>query len=620
VKQSEVLFVVMPFCNVHMPALGVSLLKAELAQIGISAQIHYFNLKFAERIGLDLYDRIAETEFPSELLMGEMIFAKSVFGGSLPRSSRYIRRVLQKTLDSKKDPKYLKNVEKEILRVEELIPAFIEKSAEKVLLERPRLVGFTSTFHQNCAALLLARAIKNMANVPIIFGGANCEGEMGWTLLNCFHWVDFVCSGEGDIAFVEFMKSFLKGESRQKIAGIISRGSNTIDVSLTNPVMNLDNLPIPDFDDYFAALGESPVIKSGARSIVTESSRGCWWGEKSQCTFCGLNGSTMKYRSKTVSRALEELAYLRKRYKTRRFHLTDNILDLKYTDSLFPEILQRGLNVDLFYETKSNLTRNQLIAMKQAGVSEIQPGIESLSDTILTIMKKGVCALQNIQLLKWCIELEIIPYWNILWGFPGEPEEEYVKMARLVPLLTHLPPPQWFGKIVLDRFSPYYFEPFKHGLVNVRPSISYTYVYPFSEDRLKKIAYHFDFDYSDDRDVDSYTKMLRLQIRKWKRLWTGQRTPSLNMVRVDNLILINDTRPISIQEFYILRDEEARIYEFCDIPQTLRSITSRINDEFSQTTEEAVMNIICDLVDRKLLLDDNGKYLNLAIPVRLMSA
>jgi hypothetical protein len=74
-------------------------------------------------------------------------------------------------------------------------------------------------------------------------------------------------------------------------------------------------------------------------------------------------------------------------------------------------------------------------------------------------MKKGVSAFQNNQVLKWCKELGITPYWNFLWGFPDEPMHEYSRMAEIIPFLSHLPPPQSFGKILLDRFSPYYFEP-----------------------------------------------------------------------------------------------------------------------------------------------------------------
>ena len=80
----------------------------------------------------------------------------------------------------------------------------------------------------------------------------------------------------------------------------------------------------------------------------------------------------------------------------------------------------------------------------------MQPGIESLIDDVLKLMRKGVSALHNVQLLKWCKEIGVKPHWNVLWGFPGEPAAEYERLARVVPWLRHLPPPRGFGPIRLN--------------------------------------------------------------------------------------------------------------------------------------------------------------------------
>ncbi len=615
----EICFVVMPFGSVHRPALGVSLLKAALTRIGISSCIHYFNLKFAERIGLQLYDSLSETSLDSPLI-GELIFAKFVFR-TYQWKKNDIRNMVSKILRSKDSSVMpVENLVDDIIRVQELVPEYLDDCVHNILRDTPKMIGFTTTFEQNSASLALTKVIKGSIDLPIIFGGANCEGEMGHSLLTCAPWVDFVCSGEGDISFVEFIKGFLNGEHQQKTKGIITRESGTLEIALTSPVFDMDSIPFPDFDDYFSAFRYSGLRSIFEPELVMETSRGCWWGEKFQCTFCGLNGSVMKFRSKHIPRVLAEVKHLRERYATTKFQVVDNILDMKYIDVLFQEIHRQGLGVSLFYETKANISKKQLGIMKLGGVIAIQPGIESLSDSILKIMKKGVTALQNIQTLKWCREYGITTLWNMIWGFPGEPKEEYGGMAGLVKLLVHLHPPSGFGKLILDRFSPYFIDPMQNGIANVRPWIAYRFLYPLNDKDLARIAYHFDFDYSDGRDPRSYTKELELELLNWKSLWVENhngrsRKPDLNMRIAKDLIMINDTRPCSVQRFHMLANEEAQIFRLCEGIHSFQSILLKIQNDFPRIQEDDVTEILSNLVDKKLMICDNSRYLSLAIPI-----
>src|SRR3977135_2135675 len=56
-----------------------------------------------------------------------------------------------------------------------------------------------------------------------------------------------------------------------------------------------------------------PPLRADPR-LVLESSRGCWWGEKHHCTFCGLNGSFMEFRSKSPDQFVDELLAMTERY------------------------------------------------------------------------------------------------------------------------------------------------------------------------------------------------------------------------------------------------------------------------------------------------------------------
>jgi ribosomal peptide maturation radical SAM protein 1 len=616
----DVSLVVMPFGSVKRPSLGVSLLKSRLSLDGFSTTIYYFNLKLAERIGIDVYNRLAETSLDSPLI-GELVFSDYVFD-SFRWNRQNLRSVLKRifNLKNRRFQDYEKVLD-EIIKVREMLPDFLDDCISNILTDRPSILGLTSTFEQNCASLAIARLIKEQdSSIRVIFGGANCEGKMGLTLLRCIPWADFVCSGEGDIAFIDFVNNFLGGNSRSRVNGILTRGANELETMLTNPVMNMDGLPFPDFDDFFNAFRQSRLVDLLEPELMMETSRGCWWGEKFQCTFCGLNGSTMKFRSKSSDRVLAELKHLSSRYGIKKFQVVDNILDLKYYQSFIPRIDSEELGIELFYEIKSNVSKNQLKLLKNSGVLTIQPGIESFSDTILRIMKKGVTGLMNIQLLKWCKEIGIATNWNFLWGFPNEPIEDYGRMAMLVPKLVHLCPPAGFGRIVLDRFSPYFLEPAKYGISNVRPWVTYKYLYPFNDEDLSDIAYHFDFDYEDGRDPSDYTGDLENQLLLWKDQWVGDvfnSKPTLDMIETGNIILIKDSRPCRLQDFHILAEEEAAIYKACDSVHSIPALIQKITEKSRCISEETVRNVLTNLVDRNLMVkDDDDHYLSLSVEVK----
>src|SRR5262249_45819744 len=159
-------------------------------------------------------------------------------------------------------------------------------------------------------------------------------------------------------------------------------------------VEDMDSLAVPDYDDYFARIQSASWTHDVDIHLLIETSRGCWWGAKKHCTFCGLNGATMAYRSKSPDRAFQEVTGLVTRDGVNHVECLDNILDNRYITKVFPRIIESNLGIELFYEVKANLRLDQLQTMRAAGVASIQPGIESLSTAVLQLMQKGVSAAQ----------------------------------------------------------------------------------------------------------------------------------------------------------------------------------------------------------------------------------
>jgi ribosomal peptide maturation radical SAM protein 1 len=585
---TDVVFVVMPFADVGRPAIGVSLLQAAATSAGYRAAIEYCNLAFADELGVELYGTFSNG-FTPDMLVGEWLFAdvEQILGGHAPYG--FVERLPE---------------------VRALRSRYLDACAARIMEHRPRVVGFTTTFHQTCASLAVARRLKELDDPPIvIFGGANCEGEMGAQMLTSFPWIDCVCGGEGDRSLVRLLDVLL-GDGEGPIGGVLMRRPGwTIQRSMA--VLDLDALPLPDYDDYFRQLDATAVLDRSMANIVVETSRGCWWGAKHHCTFCGLNGDTMTFRSKSPERAFDEIMTLVRRHGLERVGCVDNILDLRYIDTLFPMLAESELELELFYEVKANLRYDQLVKLHSGGTNQIQPGIESLSNDVLKLMDKGVAGVQNVQLMRWCAELGIVCSWNLLAGFPGEPVSEYDRMARMIPLLVHLEPPLSCARLRLDRFSPFHARHEEYGFRRVRPARAYFYVFPLARRAMARLAYFFDYDYEDGRVPDDYLAPLRREVARWSAAHSGtEPAPRLDAQRDGDTIVVTDTRPIARAERHELDGVRARVYELCDIAKSLPAI--RADPALAERGDE-VRAALDDLVADGLMLLDHGRYASLAV-------
>jgi ribosomal peptide maturation radical SAM protein 1 len=601
----------MPFGPVFSPSIGLSLLQAELAAQQLTARVHYFTIPFAEAIGQAFYSGIAEDGRPAmEDLAGEWLFSKAVFDTTTADEARYVKELLEEY--------YSNAMIARLLRARERIDSFLDECVETLMRDRPRIVGFTSVFQQHTASLALARRLKRASpSTFVVFGGANCEGVMGAETVRSFPYVDAAVSGEADLVFPDLVRRVLDGVSVSGLPGVRTRDRAERDLAFGNltsspMVRDMDSLPQPDYRDYFDQFKASRFDRDWQPSVFLETSRGCWWGERMHCTFCGLNGATMAFRSKSPARAVDEVTALARRHPDCDIQAVDNIIDLGYFKNVLPAIAARALNVGLFYETKSNLNKHQVRLLRAAGVRDIQPGIESFSDTVLKLMRKGVTGLQNIQLLKWCQEFGVAPAWNFLWGFPGEPPEEYERMARLIPQLAHLPPPVAQARIRLDRFSPNFFDAERLGFKDLKPFPAYAHVYPLDGRAVANLASYFTYEYQEPRDVDGYTRSLSRELDKWKR---PANQGDLFSLEAGERLVIVDFRPVSRAPLTLIGGLERLLYRECDAVRDLSQLVRAAAECGPAPSPDALEQALQPLVDRGLVLREGSRYLALAIPL-----
>ncbi len=622
----EVLLAVLPFARISEPVIGVSILKAATEEAGFPAVVRYFNLDFAQQCGVEAYHHI-ESMFGSHSLVGDWVFAEALYGEQAPAANRfldYLRADYSRLEDGiyygarfnggRNFTEYIEqDLWPELLRARQLACDCARRWADEILACAPRVVGFTSSALQACSCLAVARHLKQSARPPIvIFGGPNCHEELGHNWLRCFSWIDYVCNGEGDEVFPVFLRQVLRSEGSPPIAGILSRSGRR---SLPpRPVADLDRTPIPDYSDYFQQRDKSSIAAEipGGRRLPLETSRGCWWGEKLQCTFCGDNETGIAYRSKSPARVIREIAHLAATYQCGNFGGVDDAMDRKHIHTVFPNLAASKSKFHFNFQTRPELSRDDLETLVQGGVGMVQPGIESFSDTVLRLMRKGTTGLRNIQLLRTCQEVGMAVGWRILYGIPGEPVSEYERTANLVPLLTHMTPPLGAVAIQLKRFSPHWRNPDIYGLTDLRPSASYSCIYPFAAEQLNGIACHFGFEYGDGREPFQYSRSLRREVGEWIRAWQTNDGghPRLDLRITGDEARITDTRSCAVRLTHRLTGLTAKLYVMCG---TVQSENALLREFRTQSSDSAVRETIAQLVASKLLVEDNQRYLRLAV-------
>lgn len=623
----------MPYAAVERPSIGLGILQSALREAGLATEMVYANLLFAERVGLARYKMVEFT--PTDVFVGEWTFAGAAFPDFTPDHDAYMRLA---DIDVCTALYGCEKAWETFWSLRDEAPRFIDELARDILRRAPRIVGAGSTFQQHCASLALLRRIRELdPSVVTLLGGANCESAMGAATHRNFAWVDYVVSGEADELIVDLCQRIVeKGRdvANDEVPPCVlvpaARGRLSEEVG-RGTVSRMDVVPVPDFEAYFDTLDRLSIAERIAPALLVETSRGCWWGARHHCTFCGLNGTGMGYRSKSPQLAIASFEQLSRRYGLRSFEVVDNILDMGYIRSVLPVLATASPPYRIFFETKANLRRDHVQALAAAGVTWIQPGIESMHDKVLELIDKGCTALTNVALLKWTREFGIRMSWNFLGDFPGEDDAWYAEMAEWLPLISHLQPPQeqspiprWTWRVTrirYERFSPYHARPEKYG-ITLGPNRYYAYVYPLPTHELNDIAYFFE----EAGDLAGPPPHLRvderpgrLALEAWvdgwiRRFWKG--LPTILSLADDGAALrIIDTRACAVARSTVLEGLAREVYLACDVPQTVTSLTERLRaaDGSGAPLEERVAEVLADLRARKLTLALNGKHLSLAV-------
>ncbi|KPL20953.1 MAG: hypothetical protein AMJ93_10755 [Anaerolineae bacterium SM23_84] len=612
----RVSLITMPFAALIIPSLALTQLKAAVDRAcgdRVAVEIHYLNQEFARRTDLDFYRHVSHSMDALHSGLGEWIFRQAAFPQLPDNQEAYFRRYFPRRDEE------AERLKRSILAHRRETERILDELIDAHQLDQSQLVGFTSMFSQNVASFAMARKLKERNPAIItVMGGANCETPMGEVIARNVPHIDFVFSGPALRSFPQFVQHCLnlEMEDSSRIPGVFSKtncaatgsdmcGSSGEELDI-NTVLELD------YETFLNTLEYNFPEDHLEPLLLFETSRGCWWGEKCHCTFCGLNGARLTHSALQPERAIEQFRSLFAYFpRCSAFQAVDNIMPKTYLQDVFP-VLDTPPGATIFYEVKANLNDEELAILSRAGVKRIQPGIESLATSTLKLMRKGTTVFHNLRLLKGCLTHGIEPGWNLLIGFPGEDEAVYKKYMVDLPLLTHLPPPSGAYPVRFDRYSPYFVRAEEYGL-HLRPYDFYELVYPFDGEAIADLAWYFmDHNYGAQYfgDMVRWIGKVRQQVELWRKRWENNQSipPELSLTDMGASWVIYDSRRGDVSE-YELDDVAAQVLKQLATPRTLAGLASSFSHIAGFDPERQVGL----LQARGLLFQEGGRFFSLVV-------
>lgn len=289
-------------------------------------------------------------------------------------------------------------------------------------LQQYDLVGFTSMSMQANTALQLVREVRESGyKGPIAFGGPHAS--VATDHLKSQPEIDAIFIGEAEKTFLQYL-AYLDGKEHSLERVWLRNGQEWGFHGGQNYIKNLDELPFPTRDKY-------RELVTRLRFINMTTTRGCPF----ECNYCqptkkALFGNVVRRRS--VDNIMAEIDQARREFGITSFSIDDDTFTFQKKTVL--EMCDRvnGSGLTWSCQSRSDIDRETLVAMRDSGCKMLFVGAESGSQRMLELMNKRNTVEKNEQFIRTCNELGIETWCNMMVGYPGETLVDMQKSLEFV--------------------------------------------------------------------------------------------------------------------------------------------------------------------------------------------
>jgi anaerobic magnesium-protoporphyrin IX monomethyl ester cyclase len=278
-----------------------------------------------------------------------------------------------------------------------------------------KFYGVSTTTAQYSRSLKALKHIRKIQpDAKTILGGPHLNVKHNILVSSKDDW-DFLVAGDGELTTLKI------------VSGKIPPSDRFINGEM---VADINALPLPDFSKIDMARYNFP-LRPGLKCINIITSRGCPF----KCQFCATSQTALRQR--TPENVLQEVEVLTSKYGFDSLMFVDDTMSInrkRYYPML--EGLEKYSVKWRSYARTNTINLEGLQRMQRSGCIEAAPGVESGSQVILDLIKKGTNVERNVEFIRQSEDLGIVSNPSLIIGLPGETPEtvdmtlQFMKRAR----------------------------------------------------------------------------------------------------------------------------------------------------------------------------------------------
>jgi len=300
--------------------------------------------------------------------------------------------------------------------------SFWDAAVARIARSDAAVVGFAAFLGSLRSTLEVARRVKEAApDKKIVLGGEYFFfGDKAAEVLAepC---VDAVVTRAADFTLPDLVASLVETGRLQPCPGALVKVDGAPVWGGERPEeTRLDSLPFADYTAFPLDLYDDE------NRIPMAASRGCI----RRCAFCSTRAFWEGYGYMSGDRIFAEVAHHRKLFPDRRhvefYDITANG-DVPSLERFAERVIESGLDITWKINAviRPEMTREVLDKMAKSGCISIIYGVESGSEKVLRLMRKGYTPEVADRVLKDTHEAGIKVTGNFMFGFPGETEDDF---------------------------------------------------------------------------------------------------------------------------------------------------------------------------------------------------